>query len=297
MEEMNGDRSHFNPDRHVIYMENMRKCYDDLEVLADTDLAVSEGELLSLVGPSGCGKSTLLRLLLGMEKQTSGTLLIDGRAVRQPDISRGVVFQKYGLYNHLNILENVVAGLVESQPFGFRWQIPSHIADKGMAMLKRVGLEGKEKKWPVQLSGGQQQRVAIAQVLVQPPRILFMDEAFGALDQFTREDLQVFLLQLWEETKMTIFFVTHDLSEAVFLGSRVILLSQFYEDGKSQKKHGARIVLDIALPPKALNTEVKTTPEFISVVRQLVNGGMKPDHLHRVQDFNGSHPDSFITLK
>ena len=281
----------------LLSIEDVRKEYGSKVVLEDIDLQVNKGEICTLVGPSGCGKSTLLRLILGQEFPTRGSLRIGGRAAGFPDPSRGIVFQRYGLYPHLSVLDNVVLGRNLSQGFFERRRNRAPIREEGMAMLRRVRLDQHAGKHPHELSGGMQQRVAIAQSLMMKPRVLLMDEPFGALDPDTREEMQLFLLELWEEEQMTIFFVTHDLEEALFVGTRVLVLSQYYTDDRGDGVHrGSRIVADHHLAPIASATLVKNDPEFRRLIDSLRQDGFDPEHLQHVREFNLKHPDSFQTL-
>lgn len=284
--------------RHVLYAENLVKSYGKKIVLADIDLAVSRGEFVTMVGPSGCGKSTLLRLILGQEQQTSGRLIIDGEAVEHPDERRGVVYQKYSLFPHLTILDNVRLGPQFIRNPWRRFAERQIVKDEAMKFIEKVGLTEHVQKYPAQLSGGQQQRVAIAQALIMRPAILLMDEPYGALDPFTREELQEFLLQLWEETKMTIFFVTHDLEEALYLGTRLIGISQFYFEGKDMKirGQGARVVVDLDMGRPRKTPATKGTREFGETVRFVRHECFTPGIITRVVELPLRHPDSFITL-
>lgn len=310
---VNDKRTHLNP-HHVLYAEDMIKSYGDFNVLADIDLAISEGELVTLVGPSGSGKTTLLKLFLGQEKHTDGTLLLDGEPVKHPDPSRGIVYQKYSLYPHMTVLENVLFGLFlrDGGLLKFllnpkRWWVKrQENKAAALSLIDRVGLKGHEKKYPEDLSGGQQQRVAIAQAIIRRPRILLMDEAFSGLDEFTKEDLQIFLLGLWDESNtkvdgnppenpMTIIFITHGLGEAVYLGSRVLGLSQYVTDGR-EGQHGARIVVDEGFERKPKSPSVKTTPPFGKMIAKIKRLATIPEVLQHVTTFEGKHPDSFITL-
>ena len=265
-------------------------------MLDDIDLAVSEGEFVTMVGPSGCGKSTFLRLLLGEERASTGTLLIGGKEVQTPDPTRGIVYQRYGLFPHLTVMEHVLLGFKFQLGALDYFQRRKKLNEKAMEYLKRVRMEDHAAKYPAQLSGGQQQRVAIAQTLIMKPKVLMMDEPYGALDPFTREDLQLFILELWRETKMTILFITHDLEEAVYLGSRVIGLSQYYSDGRRDWQRGARIVTDLNLGRDIKAPEVKATLEFGKTMRLLRNDCFTPNHLQHVNDFTMQHPDSFMSL-
>lgn len=282
---------------YFLYLENIRKAYGNKVVLDDIDLAVSKGEFCTLVGPSGCGKSTLFRLILGQERPTSGSIMIEGKLVGYPSPERGIVYQKYPLYPHLSVLDNVLMGPRFSAGIFKCYRYRKEMRDEAMEYLKRVNLESHKDKYPHELSGGMQQRVAIVQALIMKPKILMMDEPFGALDPSTRENLQIFTLELWEEFKMTIFFVTHDLEEAVFLGTRVLALSQYYSDGRGKDfGRGSKIVFDVALAKRVNATAVKDLPEFRGLIQQIRQDAFDPVHLQHVTHFNLKHPDSFQTL-
>lgn len=295
---MDAIKTKYQSAKHIVYAEDMVKMYGPKTVLADIDLAVSAGEFVTMVGPSGCGKSTLLRLILGQEKQTSGTLIIDGEAVEHPDERRGVVYQKYSLFPHLTVLDNVRLGPQFVRNPWRRFIERQAIKDEAMKFIEKVGLSEHIQKYPGQLSGGQQQRVAIAQALIMRPAVLLMDEPYGALDPFTREELQEFILQLWEETKMTIFFVTHDLEEALYLGSRLIGISQFYFEGKDMKKRarGARVVVDLDMGRPRKTPATKGTHEFGETMCFVRHECFTPGITTRVVELPLRHSDSFITL-
>lgn len=280
----------------LLFIRDLYKWYGTKLVLDNIDLAVHGGEICSIVGPSGCGKSTLLRLLLGEERPTEGEILIDGQPVGFPGPSRGIVYQKYTLYPHLTVLENVMRGPLFMENLLGRFVRKKEIKERAMQYLARVKLEGEAGKRPDQLSGGMQQRVAIAQALIMKPKILLMDEPFGALDPEVREVLQLFFLELWSEEKFTAFFVTHDLEEAIFVGTRVLVLSQFYEDDRgSGAKRGAKIVADYQLPRHALSPDVKKSAGFGELISDL-HDTFNPARRRRVENFNLRHPDSFQTL-
>ncbi|MDM8544178.1 ABC transporter ATP-binding protein [Desulfococcaceae bacterium HSG9] len=282
-------------DDYLLYLEDIQKAYGNKLVLADIDLAVRQGEFCTVVGPSGCGKSTLLRLILGQEQPTSGTLLIDSRAdVLQPSPERGIVYQRYSLFPHLKIIENIMIGLLLPQPFWKGIFNKKTIRKEALQYLEQVQLAEHAYKYPHQLSGGMRQRVAIAQALIKKPKILLMDEPFGALDPGTRESMQMLILELWEKHNMTVFFVTHDLEEAVFLGSRIIVMSQYYLDTDGLA-HGARIVSDHSLG-KASSTLYKESDKFGKLIQQIRKEGMDPEYLQHVTQFNLQHKDSFQTL-
>jgi NitT/TauT family transport system ATP-binding protein len=285
---------------YLLYLEDVTKAYGAKTVLNDIDLAVKENEFCTVVGPSGCGKSTLLRLILGQEQASSGRLMMQGRPIRSPAPDRGIVYQRYSLFPHLTILNNIMLGKRLCLPFFKALQGRKADRDEAMSYLESVQLADHAHKYPHQLSGGMQQRVAIAQALIMKPRILMMDEPFGALDPGTREMMQILILELWEKHQMTIFFVTHDLEEAVFLGTRILVLSQFYlheRDNVSGVVRGARIVSDYPLErTKAPSTELKATAEFGQFIQDIRADGFDPEYLQQARAFNLKHPDSFITL-
>ncbi len=284
---------------YALQLVDVYKAYGAKVILDNLDLAVKSGELCTLVGPSGSGKTTLLRLILGQEAPTSGQLIIAGRVAGYPDTTRGIVYQRYSLFPHLTVLDNVTLGRRLQAGFFERMRRRAEFRDEAMHYLERVRLGRHADKFPHELSGGMQQRVAIAQSLIMKPRILLMDEPFGALDPDTREDLQLFLLELWDEHRMTVFFITHDLAEAAYLGTRILVLSQYYSDDRGSGRHvsrGARIVADYQLPRVAASTETKRSPEFVDLIERIRQEGFDPEYLQHARDFNLSHPDAFQTL-
>lgn len=283
---------------HLVHLEDVYKGYGDKIILKDIDLKISEGEFCAVVGPSGCGKSTLLRLILGQEMPDSGSVAIQGVPVTKPDPSRGVVYQKYSLFPHLTVLQNVMMGPSYLGISGNKKVSKAVLTEHAMYYLERVRLTHAAHQYPDQLSGGMQQRAAIAQTLIAQPKILLMDEPFGALDPDTREQLQVFLLELWESLKLTILFVTHSLEEACFVGTRLIALSQYYSEGNNlvSQHMGAKIVEDHLLNKNASSTDTKDRPEFIELINRVRSNAFDPKILQHINDFNLSHPDSFRTL-
>jgi ABC-type nitrate/sulfonate/bicarbonate transport system ATPase subunit len=187
--------------------------------LQATDLAVAENDFITILGPSGCGKSTLLRIVAGLDAPTAGEVLLDGSRITGPGADRGMVFQSYTLFPWLSVLDNVCFGLRE------RGWPRSRQLEVARDFIAKVGLRGFENHYPKQLSGGMQQRTALARALANDPRMLLMDEPFGALDHQTRELMQELLLGIWEAQRKTVLFVTHDIDEAVFMGSRVVVMS------------------------------------------------------------------------
>jgi NitT/TauT family transport system ATP-binding protein len=216
------------------------------------------GELITIVGPSGCGKSTLLRIIAGLKPhfpQTSGEVLVLGKPVKEPGPDRGLVDQRYSLLPHLRVIENVAFGLK------LRGVNRSERFDRAQEWVKKVGLEGSEKKFPSELSGGMQQRVAIAATLILQPRILLMDEPFGALDPGIRLRMQELLIQLWNELQSTVFLVTHSVEEAVYLGDRVFLMAP----------NPGRLVEILKVPrPAESPEESRRKPWFINFCQALL---------------------------
>lgn len=234
-----------------ISVNNVWQQYDDQVVLEGLNLSIAEGEFCTLVGASGCGKSTFLRLLLGQEVPSKGVILLDERPIaNEPDASRGVVFQRYSVFPHLSVLDNVALGLelprsaLLGRLFG---KAKREAREQASALLHKVGLGHALDKYPTQLSGGMQQRLAIAQALIMKPRVLLLDEPFGALDPGIRKDMHVLLLELWRETKLTVFMVTHDLCEGFNLGTRLLVFDKVRLDPHAPGAYGARITYDIPL--------------------------------------------------
>ena len=222
--------------------------------LQSTDLSVAENDFITILGPSGCGKSTLLRMVAGLDAPTAGRIALDGQPVTGPGADRGMVFQSYTLFPWLTVLQNVCFGLREkSLPLAEQQSI-------ARAFLAKVGLKDFENHFPKQLSGGMQQRTALARALANNPRILLMDEPFGALDHQTRELMQELLQGIWEAERKTVLFVTHDIDEAIFMGSRVVVMSA----------RPGRIKCDLAVPiAHPRHYSVKTTPAFAELKARL----------------------------
>jgi ABC-type nitrate/sulfonate/bicarbonate transport system ATPase subunit len=246
--------------------------------LQATDLDVAENDFITILGPSGCGKSTLLRIVAGLDRPSTGEVLLDGRRIEGPGADRGMVFQSYTLFPWLTVQDNVCFGLRE------RGLPRAEQLAVAAGFIAKVGLQGFEHHFPKQLSGGMQQRTALARALANKPRMLLMDEPFGALDHQTRELMQELLLGIWEEepptalragppegersswggpattSRTTVLFVTHDIDEAVFMGSRVVVMSA----------RPGRIKLDRTVPlPHPRHYSVKTTAGFAELKAEL----------------------------
>ena len=222
--------------------------------LTPVSLTVADNDFITILGPSGCGKSTLLRIVAGLDEPTVGRVLLDGVPVAGPGADRGMVFQSYTLFPWLTVEENVRFGLREKGvPAARQAEVARHWIDK-------VGLAGFERHHPRMLSGGMQQRTAIARALANAPKILLLDEPFGALDHQTRGLMQELLLSIWESEKTTVLFVTHDIEEAIFMASRVVVMSA----------RPGRIKADVVVPiPHPRLYTVKTTPEFSNLKARL----------------------------
>jgi len=219
-------------------------------VLERINLEIAAGTFLSVVGPSGAGKSTFLRLILGQERPSQGSVLLDGEPFpAEPGPDRGIVFQRYSVFPHLTVLGNVLVGYEFERPLTARLfgAARREAIEKSEAMIEAVGLADHRDKYPSALSGGMQQRLAIAQALAKRPRVLLLDEPFGALDPGTRTQMHELIRPLWRELKMTIVMVTHDIREAFGLATRLIALDRPRRDPQAQERYGAKITYDLDL--------------------------------------------------
>jgi NitT/TauT family transport system ATP-binding protein len=240
-------------------VENVSKVYAGkgkqfLTVLQDINIKIFPREFICLVGTSGCGKSTLLNIIAGLLPPSTGEVLVDGQSVTgRPGSDRGMVFQGYTLYPWLTVAQNVAFGLQ------FQDMSKADQRDQVNYFLNVVGLENFANNYPKQLSGGMKQRVAIARALANEPAVLLMDEPFGALDAQTKEQMQEFLLELWEKTHVTVLMITHDVEEAIYLSQRIYVL------GVGQVKGEIPIRL-----PAHRELDIKLSPEFVDIKRQVI---------------------------
>ena len=234
---------------------------DRFEALHDVSLRIEPGQFVCLLGPSGCGKSTLLGALAGHLKPASGTVRVDGTVVDGPHPDRGLVFQQHTLFPWQRVIDNVAFGLKMQGVARAQRHAQAH------ELLASVGLAGFESRYPSQLSGGMQQRVEIARVLINRPRLLLMDEPFGALDALTRSRMQQLLLDIWSRHRTTVVFVTHDIDEALFLADRLLVMSA----------RPGRILEDLRLDfPRPRDADLLTAPDFAALKRhclQLLHRG------------------------
>ena len=272
------------PDDVVLECRGIGHAFGDNKVLNDINFTIGRGQIVALVGPSGSGKSTLLRAILGTHPAMRGETLMDGQPYVTPSRDRGIVYQKYSLFSFLTCLHNVAFGpkldstSTRYRCFNyFKWRElrAQHLAAARL-LLKEVGLAKVENRYPEELSGGMRQRVAIAQALIMRPKLLLLDEPFGALDEATREELQLMLLNLYAENQKaraegkippyTILIVTHELNEAIYVSDRVLGLSQYHEGGSE----GATIVYDKAAPVYHPNSP-KNNNDFIEQREELLH--------------------------
>jgi len=220
-------------------------------VLENINLHIGDHEFVTIVGASGCGKTTFLRMLLGVETPSRGEFLIDGSPLpSEPGPDRGIVFQRYSLFPHLSVIDNLMLGLeLRGSPmlgrlFGARRR---RALDRADQLLDAVGLQGAADKYPNALSGGMQQRLSIAQSVICEPKILLLDEPFGALDPGLTSDMHTLILKLWNMNKMTVFMVTHDLQESFALGTRLLVFDKVRVDPQAPDAFGATITFNIPL--------------------------------------------------
>jgi len=228
--------------------------YDDTPVLDRVNLDVEEGAFVTIVGASGCGKSTFLRLLLSEEEPSDGVIRLAGKHLPStPTPDRGIVFQRYSVFPHLTVADNLILPLEieRARLFGRLYGARRRaLRDEVAGMIERIGLTAARNRYPAQLSGGMQQRLAIAQALLKKPRLLLLDEPFGALDPGIRRDMHELILDLWRESGMTIFMVTHDIGEAFKLGTRLIVFDKRKHDAPDPSAVGATITYDLPLHRK-----------------------------------------------
>jgi NitT/TauT family transport system ATP-binding protein len=237
-----------------VRMEYERR-HDQKNLLAidQVNLVIAEGEFASIVGPSGCGKSTFLKIVAGLARPTIGEVLVDGRPVTGPATDRAMVFQDSSLFPWYNVVQNVSYGLVCSG-------MPKKVAAvQVVPLIEMVGLHGFEHHYPHELSGGMQQRVNLARALAVDPGLLLMDEPFASLDAQTREIMQAELLKIWQQTTKTVLFITHQISEAVFLSDRVVVMSA----------RPGRILANLPIElPRPRSLEIKRSRRFVATRRR-----------------------------
>lgn len=285
----------------ALEVKNVSHWYDEHRVLNNINLKIRAGQIVALVGPSGCGKSTLLKAILGTHPAKEGEILASEHRITKPSRDVGIVYQNYSLYDFLTAEENVAFGLKldrTSLPFRFFmvpqwWQERRKHIEQSREYLKRVSLEAACGHYPSELSGGMRQRVAIAQALILKPKLLLLDEPFGALDEATRESLQIMLLRFYQENlkaiqegrlpEYTILIVTHELTEAIYVADRVIGLSRFYDGGDQ----GATVVYDKPCPV-FLPNEPKDVERLIDQREELRRAVFDPAYI--------KHRDKYVSF-
>lgn len=250
---------------------NVSKHYDETIVIERLNLEVEEGTFCTIVGASGCGKSTFLRMLLSQELPSRGRIEIDGEQIPdEPTMDRGIVFQKYSVFSHLSVEENLILA-DEFEQAGFAGRLygakRKQAREKVRDTLEKIGLYAARDRYPSQLSGGMQQRLAIAQALLKRPAILLLDEPFGALDPGIRADMHELLLELWEEMSMTVFMVTHDISEAFKLGTRMLVFDKIRHDPDEPEAYGATVTYDLPIN----KNNASTAPDVPELFRNARN--------------------------
>lgn len=266
------------PEDWVVSFEGVTKQFGRYTAVRDVNFKIHDipghGEFISVLGPSGCGKSTILNMIAGFYPASEGRILIDGKPVTGPGSDRGMVFQSYSSFPNLKVWQNVAFGMMLkelNQPrnlaialldriIGIRGARRRVLKEQAMQWIERVGLAGNHDKYPHELSGGMRQRVALARTLAVKPRVLLMDEPFGALDRVTRWEMQDLLIRIWREVEATVFLITHDLAEAVYLGDRIFILSEA----------PGTLIEEIPVPhPDCPAAEMQRTLEFNQIVSEI----------------------------
>ena len=260
-------------ERPLIQFENVTLAYgrggNAVQALSETSLKIEHGDFIALVGPSGCGKSTILKLVGGLITATSGYVFVAGREVGAADVRIGMAFQNPTLLPWLTVRDNIMLPLKIVQPFRADWarKRRTEYRDRADALIKQVGLSGFGNKHPWELSGGMQQRASLCRALIHDPTLLLLDEPFGALDQFTREELWLSLQALWQERRFTCVLVTHDLREAAFLADRIFVMS----------RRPARLVavhrIDLPRPRRLEDTYAPAFAATVQAIREEIAGG------------------------
>lgn len=255
----------------LISARNISKRYGDTLVLERINIDIEKGSFCTIVGASGCGKSTFLRMLLSQERPSAGSILLDGEQLPpEPTSDRGIVFQRYSVFPHLTVEQNLLlATEFENAPISGKLFGDARRSAIGNIeeTLEKIGLKSARDRFPSQLSGGMQQRLAIAQALLKKPKVLLLDEPFGALDPGIRIDMHELLNKLWNEMGMTVFMVTHDINEAFKLGTRMLVFDKTRHDPHAPEAYGATITYDLPLtrdktepPPTATELFSKPAP-------------------------------------
>ncbi|MFT6389031.1 MAG: nitrate/nitrite transport system ATP-binding protein [Cellvibrionaceae bacterium] len=250
--------------KNFVSVENLSKVYPssdgDVTVFDNVNIGIKKGEFVCIIGHSGCGKSTIMNVLAGLDEPTNGSVIMDGKEISGPSLDRGVVFQNYSLLPWLTTLQNVSFGVAARNP---RWS-KAKVDEHSTHYLDMVGLGAALKKKPSELSGGMRQRVSIARAFATSPKLLLLDEPFGALDALTRGVIQEELLKIWSETQQTVFMITHDVDEAILLADRILLMS----NGPNARV-AESVKINIARPRK--RAEIIEDRAYYKIRNHLVN--------------------------
>lgn len=262
--------------QHFLQVEGLKKVYPapnnkaGVTIFENINFSLNKGEFVCIIGHSGCGKSTILNILAGLESATAGFVFIDGKEMRGPGLDRGVVFQSHALLPWLSVLDNVAFGVQARWKFWSKKQVVEH----SLRYLELVGLSKAVHKKPYQLSGGMKQRVGIARAFAIEPKILLMDEPFGALDALTRGLIQDELVKICETTHQTVFMITHDVDEAILLADKIFLMSN------GPQAELAEVVVNPLAHPR-LRQEIYHDPSFYAVRNDLLDFLIRRAHLHQ----------------
>lgn len=251
---------------HFLQIENLKKSYpgpdkdSELVIFENANFTIDKGEFVCVIGHSGCGKSTILNILAGLDDASDGIVIMDGKEISGPSLERGVVFQNYSLLPWRTALQNVTFGVQARWPKWSKEKVQEH----SLRFLELVGLKGAEHRKPSQLSGGMRQRVSIARAFATQPQLLLMDEPFGALDALTRGVIQEELIKIWEESKQTVFMITHDVDEAILLADRILLMTN------GPKARIAESV-KVSIPRPRKRTEIIHHEDYYKIRNHLVD--------------------------
>ncbi|MBO1923413.1 ABC transporter ATP-binding protein [Thiomicrorhabdus sp. 6S3-12] len=251
---------------HFLQIENLKKSYpgpdkdSELVIFENANFTIDKGEFVCVIGHSGCGKSTILNILAGLDEASDGIVIMDGKEISGPSLERGVVFQNYSLLPWRTALQNVTFGVQARWPEWSKDKVQEH----SLRFLELVGLKGAEDRKPSQLSGGMRQRVSIARAFATQPQLLLMDEPFGALDALTRGVIQEELIKIWEESKQTVFMITHDVDEAILLADRILLMTN------GPKARIAESV-KVSIPRPRKRTEIIHHQDYYKIRNHLVD--------------------------
>jgi len=280
---------------HFVTVENLSKKYpskeDELVVFEDVNIGIDKGEFICIIGHSGCGKSTILNILAGLDAPSDGAVVIDNKEVSGPSLDRGIVFQNYSLLPWLSALNNVNFGVKARWPDWSKQQTLDH----STKFLEMVGLSTSLNKKPSQLSGGMRQRVSIARAFATSPKLLLLDEPFGALDALTRGVIQDELIKIWGETQQTVFMITHDVDEAILLADRILLMSNGPEACISES-------VKINLPRPRNRASIVEDPGYYKIRNYLVDflvnrSGERPNEQDDFTGYLNIDPTEETTLK